>query len=54
MTLAPGNSPQGTTFFDTEGIAYIGNGEFVITEERDRQIDKFTYVAQHRTDPSAA
>jgi uncharacterized protein YjiK len=43
MTLAPGNSPQGTTFYDTEGLTYIGNGEFVVTEERDRQIDKFKY-----------
>ena len=40
MTLAPGNSPQGTTFYDTEGLTYIGNEEFVITEERDRQIDR--------------
>ncbi|HEY2717263.1 MAG TPA: lamin tail domain-containing protein [Solirubrobacterales bacterium] len=45
MTLAPGGSPQGTTFYDTEGIAYIGNGEFVITEERDRQLVKFKYAA---------
>ncbi|MDR2984771.1 MAG: SdiA-regulated domain-containing protein, partial [Nocardiopsaceae bacterium] len=45
MTLPPGNSPQGTTFFDTEGITYVGNGQFVITEERDRQVDLFTYVA---------
>ena len=45
MTLPPGGSPQGTTFYDTEGIAYIGNGEFVMTEERDRQAVKFTYVA---------
>jgi uncharacterized protein YjiK len=43
MTLAPGGSPQGTTFYDTEGLTYIGNEEFVITEERDRQIDKFKY-----------
>jgi uncharacterized protein YjiK len=45
MTLAPGGSPQGTTFYDTEGITYIGNGEFVMTEERDRQLVKFTYAA---------
>jgi uncharacterized protein YjiK len=45
MTLAPGGSPQGTTFYDTEGIAYIGGGEFVMTEERDRQLVRFTYVA---------
>ena len=24
MTLATGSSPQGTTFYDTEGITYIG------------------------------
>ena len=44
MTLPPGGSPQGTTFYDTEGLTYIGNGEFVMTEERDRQLVKFTYV----------
>src|SRR5262249_40617814 len=44
MTLAPGSSPQGTTFFDTEGITYVGGGKFVITEERYRQVDLFTYV----------
>ena len=45
MTLAAGGSPQGTTFYDTEGITYIGSGEFVMTEERDRQLVRFTYVA---------
>ena len=45
MTLAPGESPKGTTFFDPEGIAYIGGGQFVMTEERDRQLVRFTYVA---------
>jgi uncharacterized protein YjiK len=49
MTLAPGGSPQGTTFYDTEGIAYVGqatNGEpeLVITEERESKLDRFTYV----------
>src|SRR5262245_58016112 len=44
MTLAPGGSPQGTTFYDTEGITYIGGNEFVMTEERDRQLVKFTYA----------
>jgi uncharacterized protein YjiK len=44
MTLAPGGSPQGTTFYDTEGITYIGHNEFVMTEERDRQLVKFTYA----------
>src|ERR1041384_2558029 len=45
MTLAPGASPQGTEFYDTEGIAYTGGGKFVIIEERDRQASLFTYVA---------
>src|ERR1700742_1690621 len=45
MTLAAGNSPQGTTFFDTEAITYVGGGKFVLGEERDRQVNLFTYVA---------
>jgi uncharacterized protein YjiK len=45
MTLAPGSSPQGTDFYDPEGLTYIGNGQFVMTEERDRQAVLFTYVA---------
>jgi uncharacterized protein YjiK len=44
MTLAPGG-PHGTTFYDTEGIAYVGNEEFVITEERESKLDRFKYVA---------
>src|SRR5262249_58102324 len=45
MTLAPGPSPQGTDFYDTEGIAYVGGGKFVLVEERYRQVDLFTYMA---------
>ncbi len=45
MSLASGSSPQGTTFYDTEGLAYVGNGQFVMTEERDRQVVQFTYAA---------
>jgi len=49
MTLAPGMSPQGTTFYDTEGVAYVGQApsgepELVITEERESKLDRFTYV----------
>src|SRR5262249_29214259 len=53
MTLAPGPSPQGTDFYDTEGLTYVGGGKFVLTEERDRQGVQFTYVAGttlHRSD----
>src|SRR4029450_5737015 len=45
MTLAPGSSPQGTDFFDPEGVTYVGGGKFVLMEERDRQGNLFTYVA---------
>ncbi len=45
MTLAPGGSPQGTEFYDPEGLTYIGDGQFVMTEERDRQVVQFTYEA---------
>ena len=38
-------APQGTAFYDPEGITYVGGGQFVFTEERDRQLVKFTYVA---------
>ena len=48
MTLASGNSPQGTAFFDTEGIAYVGQDggkpQLVMTEERYRQLDEFDYT----------
>jgi uncharacterized protein len=44
MTLAAGTSPQGTTFYDPEGLAYVGGGQFVMVEERYRQVDLFTYV----------
>lgn len=45
MTLALGSSPQGTDFYDPEGLTYIGGGQFVMSEERDRQLVKFTYTA---------
>ena len=35
---------RGVEFDDPEGITYIGGGQFVFTEERDRQAVKFTYV----------
>ena len=45
MTLAQGSSPQGTEFYDPEGLAYVGGGKFVMVEERVRQAVEFTYVA---------
>ncbi|MGZ8218484.1 SdiA-regulated domain-containing protein [Methylomagnum sp.] len=45
MTLAAGTSPQGTEFYDPEGLTYIGGGQFVMTEERDRHAVEFTYHA---------
>jgi len=44
MTLAVGSSPQGTEFYDLEGLTYIGGGKFVMVEERDRQAVLFTYA----------
>jgi len=38
-------APQGTAFYDPEGITYIGGGQFVLSEERDQQLVKFTYAA---------
>jgi uncharacterized protein YjiK len=45
MTLALGSSPQGTEFYDTEGLTYVGGGQFALVEERDRQVSLFTYTA---------
>src|SRR5262249_45019071 len=44
MTLPAGSSPQGTEFYDTEGITYVGAGKFVFTEDGYRQLVQFTYV----------
>jgi uncharacterized protein YjiK/methionine-rich copper-binding protein CopC len=46
MTLAAdATKPQGTYFYDPEGIVYLGAGKFALVEERYRQISEFTYVA---------
>jgi uncharacterized protein YjiK len=49
MTLGAGNSAQGTAFYDTEGITYVGQDggkpQLVMTEERYRQLDEFDYSA---------
>jgi uncharacterized protein YjiK len=44
LALNAGN-PQGTEFYDPEGITYIGGGQFVFSEERERRLVKFTYAA---------
>lgn len=46
MTLGlDASKPQGTAFYDTEGVSYIGNGQFALVEERYRQVSRFTYSA---------
>jgi uncharacterized protein YjiK len=48
MTLATGDSAQGTAFYDTEGLTYVGQDsskpQLVMTEERYRQLDEFDYT----------
>jgi uncharacterized protein YjiK len=44
MALVPAN-PQGTAFYDTEGITAVGNNQFIITEERLRRVSLVTYSA---------
>jgi uncharacterized protein YjiK len=36
---------QAGDFNDTEGLSYVGNGVFVLVEERLRQVNQFRYVA---------
>jgi MYXO-CTERM domain-containing protein len=43
MKLPAGTSPQNNEFYDPEGLAYIGGGKFVMTEERNRTAVQFTY-----------
>ncbi len=46
MTLGRDPSkPQGTAYYDPEGLAYLGNGKFALVEERDRVVSRFTYTA---------
>ena len=42
---ADASKPQGTYFYDPEGLAYVGNGQFVLGEERTRQLHLLTYTA---------
>lgn len=52
MTLPLGSSPQGTYYYDPEGIAYVGGGKFIFSEERWRQVNLFTYVPNTTLDPA--
>lgn len=55
MTLpADAAKPQGTYYYDPEGIAYVGGGQFVIAEERYRQATRFTYAANTTLNPATA
>ena len=55
MTLpADATKPQGTYYYDPEGIAYVGGGQFVLSEERYRQVTRFTYTAGSTLDPATA
>jgi hypothetical protein len=44
-TSWPARRPRSRAFDDTEGVAYLGNGQFALVEERQRQINRFTYAA---------
>lgn len=55
MTLpADATKPQGTYYYDPEGLAYVGGGRFVLSEERYRQVTRFTYTAGSTLDPATA
>lgn len=45
VLAADASKPQGTYFYDPEGLAYVGGGQFVLGEERYRQLNRFTYTA---------
>ncbi len=44
-TDSQGGNSQGTAFYDTEGLTYVGGGQFVLMEERYREANLFTYSA---------
>lgn len=46
--------PQGTFYYDLEGLAYAGGGKFVFAEERLRQVTQFTYAAGTTLNPTSA
>ena len=44
FTGSDADAEPASLFKDPEGIAYIGGGQFVLVEERLRQVDRFTYA----------
>ena len=44
---ADASRPQGTAYYDPEGLAWIGGNRFVLVEERDRVVSRFTYTPGH-------
>ncbi len=45
MTLAlDASKPQGTAYYDPEGLTYVGGGKFIVVEERDRVVSQFSYA----------
>jgi uncharacterized protein YjiK len=36
--------PQGTAYYDPEGLTYVGGGKFILVEERDRVVSQFSYT----------
>lgn len=54
MLAADESKPQGTYFYDIEGLTYLGAGKFAMVEERYRQVNEFTYVHGTILDGSGA
>jgi uncharacterized protein YjiK len=44
MTLGTKSGSTDAEFEDTEGLAHVGGRQFVLAEERTRQVSRFTYV----------
>ncbi|WP_293373530.1 SdiA-regulated domain-containing protein [Nevskia sp.] len=54
MTLpADASMPQGTFLYDPEGITWVGGSQFVVAEERYRQLARFSYTPDTTLAPGA-
>ncbi len=50
MTLGlDATRPQGTAYYDTEGITAVGNNQFIVAEERLRSVSLITYTPNNAT-----